>query len=100
VVASIIVIPSQGSRTTLLPFTRFVATLEFRLWVFHWVRFPDAALSKGSSAHADDLLLKAATSAPLEGGPMYAALRAIPIPDVVVTRQPKMPALPPTAESG
>jgi MFS family permease len=52
VVASIIVIPSQGSRTTLLPVTRFVATLEFRLWVFHWVRFPDAALSKGSSAHA------------------------------------------------
>jgi hypothetical protein len=31
---------------------------------------------------------------------MYAALRAIPIPDVVVARQPKMPALPPTAESG
>ena len=37
-------------------------------------------------APATDLLLKAATSAPLEGRPMYAALRALPIPDDVVTR--------------
>ena len=33
-----------------------------------------------------DLLTKAATSAPLEGRPMYAALRALPIPDDLVTR--------------
>src|SRR5581483_7075420 len=37
-------------------------------------------------APAADLLTKAATSAPLEGRPMYAALRAIPIPDDVVAR--------------
>src|SRR3954469_8277117 len=37
-------------------------------------------------ARAVQLLLKAATSAPLEGPPMYAALRAIPVPDDVVTR--------------
>src|SRR4051812_17054991 len=37
-------------------------------------------------ALAADLLLKAATSAPVEGRPMYAALRAIPVPDDVVTR--------------
>src|SRR5258708_1206088 len=35
---------------------------------------------------AADLLLKAATSAPFEGRPMYAALRAIAIPDDVVAR--------------
>jgi hypothetical protein len=35
---------------------------------------------------AADLLIKAATSAPVEGRPMYAALRAIPIPDDEVTR--------------
>ncbi len=35
---------------------------------------------------ATDLLLKAATSAPIEGRPMYAALRTIPIPDDVVMR--------------
>jgi hypothetical protein len=35
---------------------------------------------------AAELLTKAATSAPYEGRPMYAALRAIPIPDDVVTR--------------
>src|SRR5579863_754204 len=35
---------------------------------------------------AAELLIKAATSAPYEGRPMYAALRAIPIPDDVVTR--------------
>ncbi len=37
-------------------------------------------------ARAADLLLEAATSAPIEGRPMYAALRAIPIPDDVVAR--------------
>ena len=37
-------------------------------------------------ARAADLLLKAATSAPFEGRPMYAALRTIPIPDDVVAR--------------
>jgi hypothetical protein len=35
-------------------------------------------------ARATALLLKAATSAPVEGRPMYAALRAVPIPDDVV----------------
>jgi hypothetical protein len=37
-------------------------------------------------ARATDLLLWAATSAPFEGRPMYAALRTIPIPDEVVAR--------------
>jgi hypothetical protein len=37
-------------------------------------------------ARAADLLLEAATSAPIEGRPMYAALRALPIPDEVVAR--------------
>jgi len=37
-------------------------------------------------ARAADLLIRAATSAPSEGRPMYAALRAIPIPDEVVAR--------------
>lgn len=37
-------------------------------------------------ARATDLLLKAATSAPTEGRPMYAALRALPVPEDVVTR--------------
>jgi hypothetical protein len=35
-------------------------------------------------ARATELLLKAATSAPVEGRPMYAGLRALPIPDDVV----------------
>src|SRR4051795_9309834 len=35
---------------------------------------------------AADLLLEAATSAPFEGRPMYAALCTIPIPDEVVAR--------------
>jgi Helix-turn-helix family len=35
---------------------------------------------------ATELLTKAATSAPIEGRPMYAALRAIPIPDDEVVR--------------
>ena len=37
-------------------------------------------------ARATELLLTAATSAPFEGRPMYAALRALPIPDDVVAR--------------
>src|SRR4051794_17010678 len=37
-------------------------------------------------ACAAELLTKAATSAPCEGRPMYAALRAIPIPNEVVAR--------------
>src|SRR5262250_2877462 len=37
-------------------------------------------------ARAAELLIKAATSAPFEGRPIYAALRAIPIPDDVVAR--------------
>ncbi len=37
-------------------------------------------------ARAAELLIKAATSAPSEGRPMYAALRALPIPDDVVAR--------------
>src|SRR5215469_8910968 len=37
-------------------------------------------------ARAGDLLLKAATSAPYEGRPMYAALRAIPVPEDIVAR--------------
>src|SRR5689334_20091123 len=37
-------------------------------------------------ARAAELLLKAATSAPYEGRPMYAALRAIPVPGDVVAR--------------
>jgi hypothetical protein len=37
-------------------------------------------------ARAAELLTKAATSAPYEGRPMYAALRTIPIPDDVVAR--------------
>jgi hypothetical protein len=37
-------------------------------------------------ARGAELLTRAATSAPCEGRPMYAALRAIPIPDEVVAR--------------
>ncbi|HET6909888.1 MAG TPA: MarR family transcriptional regulator [Mycobacteriales bacterium] len=37
-------------------------------------------------ARATDLLTKAATSVPCEGRPMYAALRALPIPDEVAAR--------------
>jgi hypothetical protein len=37
-------------------------------------------------ARAAELLLKAATRPPLEGRPMYAALRALPVPDDVVGR--------------
>jgi hypothetical protein len=37
-------------------------------------------------ARATELLTKAAISAPIEGRPMYAALRTLPTPDEVVTR--------------
>ena len=37
-------------------------------------------------ARATDLLMKAATSVPWEGRPMYAALRALPIPDDLAAR--------------
>ncbi len=37
-------------------------------------------------ARATELLLRAATSAPVEGRPMYAALHALPLPDEVVAR--------------
>jgi hypothetical protein len=37
-------------------------------------------------ARAAELLMKAGTSAPLEGRPMYAALRSVPAPDDVVSR--------------
>ena len=37
-------------------------------------------------ARGTDLLLKAATSAPVKGRPMYAALRALPVPDDIVVR--------------
>jgi hypothetical protein len=37
-------------------------------------------------SRATDLLMKAAASAPVEGRPMYAALRALPVPDDVVAR--------------
>jgi hypothetical protein len=43
-------------------------------------------VEKPAFARATDLLMKAATSVPFEGRPMYAALRAIPIPDDVVAR--------------
>src|SRR5947209_3197427 len=37
-------------------------------------------------ARATELLLRAAASAPIEGRPMYAALRALPVPDDMVAR--------------
>jgi hypothetical protein len=43
-------------------------------------------VSSPGFARAAALLMKAATSAPAEGRPMYAALRSIPIPDHVVGR--------------
>src|SRR3954469_23049882 len=39
-----------------------------------------------TSARSTDLLTKPPTSAPYEGRPIYAALRALPIPDDVVAR--------------
>lgn len=43
-------------------------------------------VESASFARATELLLRAATSAPIEGRPMYAALRSLPIPDEVVAR--------------
>src|ERR1700752_4736441 len=43
-------------------------------------------IDRPSFARTVELLTKAATSAPWDGRPMYAALRALPIPDDVVTR--------------
>ena len=43
-------------------------------------------VSSTAFARATELLVKAATSAPVEGRPMYAALRAIPVPDDMVAR--------------
>lgn len=43
-------------------------------------------LDTDAVAFAVDLLMKAAVSAPVEGRPMYAALRALPVPDEVVAR--------------
>jgi hypothetical protein len=44
------------------------------------------AVDSPAFARAADLLTRAATSAPTEGRPMYAALRALPIPAEVVAR--------------
>jgi hypothetical protein len=43
-------------------------------------------LDSPAFARATELLLGAATSAPFDGRPMYAALRAIPVPNDVVAR--------------
>lgn len=49
-------------------------------------RILDDRISSPEFARTADLLIKAATSAPFEGRPMYAALRALPIPDDAVAR--------------
>jgi len=49
-------------------------------------RILDDHVDSPAFARAAELLLRAATSAPYEGRPMYAALRALPIPDDVVAR--------------
>ena len=49
-------------------------------------RILGARVDAPAFARATELLTKAATSAPLEGRPMYAALRALPLPDEVVAR--------------
>lgn len=49
-------------------------------------RILGARVDSPAFARAADLLLKAATSAPPEGRPMYAALRALPVPDDAVGR--------------
>ena len=49
-------------------------------------RILGAHVDTSEFARATDLLTKAATSGPVEGRPMYAALRALPIPDDVVVR--------------
>ncbi|HEY3466136.1 MAG TPA: MarR family transcriptional regulator [Amycolatopsis sp.] len=49
-------------------------------------RILDDLADDASVARAADLLLKAATSAPVEGRPLYAALRALPVPREPVAR--------------
>ncbi len=49
-------------------------------------RILGARVDDAAFARTTELLLKAATGAPYEGRPMYAALRSLPIPDDVVTR--------------
>jgi hypothetical protein len=49
-------------------------------------RILDDAVELPELERAADLLLKAAISAPYEGRPMYAALRALPLPDDVMAR--------------
>lgn len=49
-------------------------------------RILGAEVDTPSFARATDLLTKAATGAPYDGRPMYAALRALPVPDDVVAR--------------
>jgi hypothetical protein len=49
-------------------------------------RILDDHVDAPAFARATELLLEAASSAPVEGRPMYAALRSIPIPDDVVAR--------------
>jgi hypothetical protein len=49
-------------------------------------RILGAHVDNPSFARATELLLRAATSAPVEGRPMYAALRALPAPDDLVAR--------------
>jgi hypothetical protein len=49
-------------------------------------RILGARVDTPAFARATELLLRAATSAPVEGRPMYAALLALPIPDEIVAR--------------
>jgi hypothetical protein len=49
-------------------------------------RILDDEVDTPAFAHAADLLVAAATSAPVEGRPMYAALRTLAMPDEVVAR--------------
>ena len=49
-------------------------------------RILGAEVDSDAFARATELLLEAATSAPFAGRPMYAALRALPVPDEVVAR--------------
>jgi hypothetical protein len=49
-------------------------------------RILGAQVDSPAFARTTELLLEAATSAPVEGRPMYGALRSIPIPDDVVAR--------------
>jgi hypothetical protein len=49
-------------------------------------RILDGYVDRPAFARVTELLTKAATSAPFEGRPMYAALRALPIPEDTVTR--------------